>query len=308
MSMELIRSERIRIGQADVMANRTSPVYSREKISTNTDTHPAPSIVEAAQKDATQNQEQQRKEHLQKIFQVGEYSMYTKEPRPMKFEAFRHASYEFLTSPGAFFKNFGKHVSAIDTEFRGHDIGGAKERLERSGELAKIVTLFTIFDYATSKPFELLFPLKKGEHLSADDVRVNARNRAFKKLVEVMNDKYATALGNLYVEKLTGKRGFIHEVADKGADTIQTGFPKSEDWINGATLESYIRLASQVPIAGAIVEQIATRLAGWQEKSALHTATGKMTYMGLGVLIRESRVAGKMEADEITEAVARTLI
>ncbi len=110
-----------------------------------------------------------------------------------------------------------------------------------------------------------------------------------------MNDKYATALGNMLVQKVTGQRGFIHEVADKGADTIQEGFKQTQDWVNGATLESYIRIASQIPILGAFIEQGSSRLAMLQEKSPVHTATGKMIYMALGVFIKFQRAAAKNE-------------
>lgn len=248
----------------------------------------------------------ERQLHWQKLLGTGEFSPYQKEKKAPKGDAFRNAYYELLANPGDFIKNFGTHVHNIDTDIRGRDIGGAKERLDRSAAYAGMIALFTAFDFATSKPLEYI-PIRKGT-LSAEDVAHNGKIKAFKKLWEVMNDKYATALGNMLVEKVSGKRGYIHEVADKGADTLQTAFPKTNDLVNGATLESYIRLVSQIPIAGALVEQGTARLSGWQEKSSLHTATGKMLYMALGILIREHRVAGKMSAEELTEAAARLVI
>ncbi len=257
--------------------------------------------------------------HWQKVLQMGEYTPYDKEKKPIKWDAFRDASYEWITDPGKFIKNAGTHIRKIDYEFRGEkDIGGVEERLERVGALVKIITLFTAFDYVTSKPVEWLFPvtLDKEEpkqniinklHLTSDQLRFNARNRAMRKLIDVMNDKYATALGNKFAENLSGKRGFIHEVADKGADTIQTGWKETNDYVNGATLESYIRIISQIPIAGALFEQATSRLAMLQERSPLHTATGKMIYMALGVFIAESRSAGKMEAEELLAAMVRVI-
>jgi len=253
-------------------------------------------------------------QHWQTIFQNGDYNLYDRNRKPVQWDAFRDASYEWVTNPAEFIKNFGTHIHNIDTDFRGgKDAGGAKERLERVGAMLGVIAAFTAFDYVTSKPFEGLFPeIKDNGHLTKEEYRANGKNNAITKLIEVLNDKYATALGNMLGERLTGKRGFIHEVADKGADTIQTAYPNKlphsmNDWVNGATLESYIRIISQVPVAGALFEQGVTRLALWQERTPLHTATGKMIYMALGVFIRENRKAAHMGTDEYAAAVARMM-
>lgn len=251
-----------------------------------------------------------RKKHWEKVFQVGEHSPYDKNKKPPQFDALREALYEAIYKPGAFVTHMGQHVRKIDADFRGgKDIGGAKERLERVAALSGVVALFTAFDYATSKPLEKLFPVikKDAKLMTPDDLRFNARVGGMKKIVEVLNDKYATALGNMLVEYLSGKRGYIHEVADKGADTLQVGFEKTNDLVNGATLESYMRILSQVPIAGALFEQVVTRLSMLQEKSSLHTATGKMLYMGLGVFIRNNREADKMDGAELSGLLARSI-
>lgn len=252
-----------------------------------------------------------RKKHWEKVFQVGEHSPYDKNKKPPQFDALREALYEAIYTPGTFVTHMGEHVRKIDTDFRGgKDIGGAKERLERVAAFSGVIALFTAFDYATSKPLEKLFPVikkEKPDFLTPDDLRFNARVESMKKIVDVLNDKYATALGNMLVEYLSGKRGYIHEVADKGADTLQVGFKNTNDLVNGATLESYMRIISQVPIAGALFEQFVTRLSMLQEKSSLHTATGKMLYMGLGVFIRNNREADKMDGAELSGLLARSI-
>ena len=186
-----------------------------------------------------------------------------------------------------FIKNFGEHVRKIDYEFRGEkDAGGAEERLERVGALLGVIAVFTAFDWATSfwKDDESLF-FGKVPRETGDPAR-DGNIAAFTKLVEVMNDKYATALGNMLGERLSGKRGFIHEVSDKGADTLTVGLKdKYEDLVNGPNLEAVQRILFQIPIAGALLEQGTTRLSLWQEKSSLHTATGKMFYMALGAYL-----------------------
>ncbi|MBI5019727.1 hypothetical protein HZB58_05675 [Candidatus Gottesmanbacteria bacterium] len=251
-----------------------------------------------------------RKKHWEQVFQVGEHSPYDKKKKPPQFDALREALYEAIYKPGSFVSHMGQHVRKIDADFRGgKDIGGAKERLERVAAFSGVIALFTAFDYATSKPLEKLFPVvkKDAKLMTPDDLRFNARVGGMKKVVEVLNDKYATALGNMLVEHLSGKRGYIHEVADKGADTLQVGFEKTNDLVNGATLESYMRIISQVPIAGALFEQVVTRLSMLQEKSSLHTATGKMLYMGLGVFIRNNREADKMDGAELSGLLARSI-
>lgn len=257
-------------------------------------------------KDWKKSLDTERKLRWQRVFQVGEFTPYQK--KEIKWDSLRNAWYASLTNPAAFLAHVVEHIRKIDIDLRGgKDIGGAKERLERVGALIGVIALFTAFDYATSKPFEKLFPIKTGQNLTQDEVLANGRMGAIKKIIEVMNDKYATALGNMLVEKLSGKRGFIHEVADKGADTLQVGFDEINDWVNGATLESYLRILYQVPVAGALFEQAITRLAMLQEKSSIHTATGKMLYMGLGVFIRDTRKASKMSEAELANVLARVI-
>jgi len=243
----------------------------------------------------------------QKMFENGDQPLYSKDKGPIKFDALKKAVETAMSDPIDFVKHGGEHIRAIDTDFRGgRDAGDIKERAQRVGVLLGITGVFTAFDYATSKPFKKIFPVLKDDQLhGVDEMQKNMRNSTVMKLIDVMNDKYATALGNMLAQKLTGKRGFIHEVADKGADTIQVGYPITNDLINGATLESYMRIAAQFPVFGALIEQGFTRLSMLQEKSPLHTATGKMAYMALGVFIRENRKIGKMKADELISAVAR---
>ena len=230
-------------------------------------------------------------QHWQTIFQNGDYNLYDRNRKPVQWDAFRDASYEWVTNPAEFIKNFGTHIHNIDTDFRGgKDAGGAKERLERVGAMLGVIAAFTAFDRATSfwMDDESLFfgkiPRKTG------DLARDAKVEAFVKLAEVMNDKYATALGNMLVERLSGKRGYVHEVSDKGADTLTVGLKDNfEDWINGPNLEAAQRILFQVPIAGALLEQGLTRLSLLQERSALHTATGKMIYMAVGMYMFTKR-------------------
>ena len=235
----------------------------------------------------------------QKMFDNGDQVLYNREKGRIKTGALKAALSEAKTDLPAFMQNFGKHVHAIDTDFRGgRDAGDVKERLQRTGTLLGVLGLFTAFDWGTSKaieqPFNRIFPLA-GKTKETDKQYIAMRG-ALRKVLEVMNDKYASVLGNMLVENLSGKRGFIHEVADKGADTITVGIDGWDDWVNGSTLESAQRILFQVPIAGAILEQGLTRLSMFQEKSPLHTVTGKMLYMGLGVLLRELEVGKKPSA------------
>ena len=243
-----------------------------------------------------------------KMFENGDQPLYDKNKGPVKFDALR----EVFVNPAS--KSISEHVMAIDKDFRGgRDAGDIKERAQRVAVLIGIAGGFTLFDYITTKPFEGKFPVDKADAstLTPDVLKLNARNGAIMTLIDVMNDKYASALGNMLAEKLTGKRGFIHEVADKGADTVQVGFTKTKDLMNGATLESYLRILSQVPIAGALVEQAFVRLSLFQESSPLHTATGKMVYMALGVYTKFARAAAGKEsplnAEDVIGAAARTM-
>lgn len=250
----------------------------------------------------------ERQMHWQNVLQMGEYNRY-ENIQPIKWDALRDATYEWVNNPGEFLKHFGEHIRKIDTDFRGgRDIGDTKIRFERAVAFSGIITLFTAFDYATSKPFKKWLPTRKEDLLQTPaDFQNNMTNATLKRLIEVINDKWSTVLGNMLVERLTGERKYIHETSDKAADTIQLGFENTKDWVNGATLESLIRVISQVPIAGALFEQGVTRVARLQEKSAINTTTGKAMYVALGVLIkhvRKSSEGGFSKADQ-AEIVAR---
>lgn len=225
-----------------------------------------------------------RQKHWQKIFQSDDYKLYDRERKSVKWDAFRDACYESMMNPVAFIKNFGNHISKIDYEFRGEkDAGSAKVRMERVAVMLGVIGAFTVFDRATSFWIDDKSLFFGRIPRNTDDRARDARVAAFVKLSEVMNDKYATALGNMGVEKLTGKRGFVHEVSDKGADTLTVAMmDRLEDWVNGPNLEAAQRILFQVPIAGALLEQGLTRLSLLQESSSIHTATGKMFYMALG--------------------------
>lgn len=219
-----------------------------------------------------------------KMFQTGELTPYDREKPPIKWDAFVNASYEWINDPISFIKNFGEHVKNIDYEFRGEkDIGNAKERLQRTGALLGVFGAFFAFDYLTGPVWETEF----NRHFPGTDSRKDPNNKVYaavRKFVSVLNDKYASDLSNLAVTELTGEKGgFNHQIADKGADTLNTGFAeKFDDKMNAPMIESVLRILFQVPIAGALLEQGAVRLTNFQEKSGLHTNFGKMVYMAVG--------------------------
>lgn len=221
----------------------------------------------------------------QKIFDNGDQPLYDTKKGPIKFDAVKEVFNNFNS------KSVGEHIMAIDKDFRGgRDAGSMKERAQRVGVLMGVLGAFTAFDHVTSMWFDddsfafKRYPRKTG------DLRRDAKVEAFLKVAEVINDKYASALGNMLVENLTGKRGFIHEVADKGADTITVAFKDSmDDLVNGPNLESAQRILFQVPIVGALLEQGFTRLSMLQETSSIHTATGKAFYMAMGVYLATRR-------------------
>lgn len=231
-------------------------------------------------------------EYWREIFQVGDHALYTKEgPKPIKWDAFHGATYEAITSPGTFIKNFPEHVKKIDYEFRGEkDIGGLRIRAERVAALLALSSAFWAFDYVTGpvwgNEFDRLTKKWQGK-----DIQRNAIAAAAKKFVSVLNDKYATDLSNLIVDKLTGMRSnFNHQIADKGTDTLNTGFWEAlDDKVNAPMIESGLRILFQVPVVGALFEQAALRVTKFQETSSLHTNFGKMVYMSIGSYLYVAR-------------------
>lgn len=225
------------------------------------------------------------------MFQTGDLTPYDRNKKAPKWDAYKAAMREMFTDPASFVKHFGEHVRKVDYELRGEkDIGDAKTRLQRIGILLLLGGVFWGFDYVTGPVWKTEFDrLTKG--WKGDVKQRRALVAAVMKFVSVLNDKYATDLSNLAVDKLTGvKSGFNHQIADKGTDTINVGFVDVlEDKANAPMIESALRILFQIPVVGALIEQGAVRLTNFQEKSSLHTNFGKMNYVALGTYINIMR-------------------
>ena len=205
------------------------------------------------------------------MYQTGELSPYKKNKGPVKFDALRDASYEAITDPFAAMQHLGEHIRAIDTDFRGGvDIGDAKTRLMRMAVMAGNMVPFIVFDTVTSIPGNILGKvletnMNKGQ-IGKDKYNISTATvgaiAGFKRAVEVGNDKFTTALADIWVTKLTGEKGaWTHEASDKSGDFLNSAVPEYiEDFVNGPVVESGMRFLYQIPIFGALVEQGWTRL------------------------------------------------
>lgn len=258
-------------------------------------------------------------QYWRNMYQTGELSPYKKDRAPVKFDAVRDATYEAITEPVKAIKNIGKHIRAIDIDFRGGvDIGDTKVRLQRMAIMVGNIVPFLAFDIATSIPSGLIFeyvdPRMKvdAQNIPADGQKFHperVKNSVWssaKKIIEVQNDKVVTALGDMWVYRLTGEKGaWVHEAADKSADFGQTAAEDYlKDVINGPVLESAARFVFQIPVAGALFEQFWTRLSGLQERSQLNKGIAKSFYMGAGTLIYVLRGLKHQTADNKKRAIS----
>ncbi len=209
-----------------------------------------------------------------------ENSPYSKKERKIEWGSAKEAFDEMKHDFPSFIKNYSDHIRAIDVDLRGgRDPGEAKERLQRVAALSGIMALWIAFDAGTS------YPIKKVMHkyfpLHGDNSHRDASIQFFGKLIEVMNDKLASAWGGDLADHLAGKRvAFPTEPPDKLADVLTVAFPQPfEDYVNGSVLESLFRIIYQVPIYGALFEQGMTRIARLQGKSGQNKGIGKAMYM-----------------------------
>lgn len=228
------------------------------------------------------------------MYQTGETNPYRKDRKPVQWDAFRDASYEMIMQPGEFAKHIGEHIRAIDTDFRGGvDIGDAKVRLQRMAAMGANIVPYFVFDVVTSIPAALIETyvenwLSANGHLDKDTRKtVNTYLRGAKKIIDVQNDKVVTALGDIIASKQAGEKVyFTHELSDKGADLAQTAMEDYlKDAINGPVLESINRILYQIPIGGALWEQLCARITALQERSPLNKGIAKSMYMGVGTAI-----------------------
>lgn len=249
----------------------------------------------------------ERQAYWRSMYQTDETNPYRKDKQPIQWNAFKHASYELMTEPVTFAKNLAQHIRAIDIDFRGGvDIGDGKLRLQRALAMAGNAVPFFVFDVLTSIPSGLAGEyakewIKRNGHLDAETQKtVNAMLNGAIKIMDVQNDKVVTALGDILASKRTGEKAyFTHEIWDKAADLGQTAMDDYvKDAINGPVLESVNRILYQVPIAGALWEQLCARITALQEKSALNKGIAKSYYMGIGTAIGVYREVKNKTIDE----------
>lgn len=213
------------------------------------------------------------------------------------------AIHELFTDPKAYWKNRKQHVHDIDYGIRGgREIDPVDIRLKRMGVLFVMGSLFAGYDYLTGKyVIDGLFDRIFHKNWDNEKSYKGAWSQGWRKIVEVLNDKYTSDMANYLGEQLTGvKKPIVHELPDKAADMITFGFSEIKDKVNGTVLESIMRLTYQIPIFGAITEQIFTRITEFQERSSFHKDTFKAIYSGLGVLIGASREARKLQKSQST--------
>lgn len=221
-----------------------------------------------------------------------------KKKEKIKFDSIKGAIHEMFTDPKSYWDKRKEWVKAIDKDLRGgRELDPLDIRMKRVATLGATAVLFSAFDMATGKV--LIDPLFTSAFGKGWEKNEDSANGAWiswaRKFVEVLNDKYASDIANWGAEKLTGKRvTYVHELPDKANDMITTGFrDELSDKVNGSVLESLMRISYEVPIAGAISEQILTNITGFQERSSFHKDTGKAIFMATGVLIDKLRKANK---------------
>lgn len=237
---------------------------------------------------------EEKQTYWRNMYQTEETNPYRKDKKPVQWDAFRDASYELIMEPSEFAKHIGKHIRAIDMDFRGGvDIGDAKVRLQRMAAMGANIVPYFVFDVVTSIPSGLIEEyvdkwLSVNGHLDKETRKtVDAYLRGAKKIIDVQNDKVVTALGDIMASKRAGEKVyFTHEISDKGADLVQTAMEDYlKDAINGPVLESINRMLYQIPIGGALWEQLCARITALQERSALNKGIAKSIYMGVGTAI-----------------------
>lgn len=215
-------------------------------------------------------------------------------------------------------------IMALDLALRGgadkpyNQLGDMGHRALRMTVMAANVVPFTIFDIVTSIPGNLFLEgvkLNKDNHKKLREGNAatdEEKNRAAvisglldgpRRGLEIANDKFTTALGDRFVQMLTGEKGqWIREPSDKMGDFLDGSVGMyAEDAVNGPIVESTMRLLYNIPVAGAIIEQGWTKLAKWQESSPFTKATGKAVFGGLGIMI--GTVLSLKETDKKTQAI-----
>lgn len=242
------------------------------------------------------------------MYRTGKLSPYQKERPGISLKAAKDA-WENPQSQGVDSK-----IMAVDLALRGgadkeyNQLGGLEQRAKRMGTMALNTVPAIAMDIVTSIPPNLLqtafeVHFKDKLKVARADLDKDKNNLEKQKLVnklvpmssilstagkigEVMNDKNVTAAGDWWMKKLTGEKTgwFTGESSDKLNDLLTYGFgDKIEDFVNGPTIESVFRVIYEVPVVGALVEQVWTRWTLFQSKTQFHKGNLKGVYAGIGL-------------------------
>lgn len=242
------------------------------------------------EKDAVEPKVEEKPTEVQKywrdMYRTGKLSPYQKDRPGLSWEAISMAWIDPQTQGET------NRFMAVDMAMRGgadkeyNQLGDMGHRAERMAVMTANVAPYLAFDVLTSIPASLV--IEAGYEKALKSQKANQAFRGavsgLRKIDEVANDKVVTAMSDIIVRKMTGEKGgWVHEAPDKLADTLQTALPDYyKDMVNGPVLQSVSQAAFNVPIAGALFEQIWTRVSLWQEQSQLNKGLAKSLYMGVG--------------------------
>ncbi len=177
---------------------------------------------------------------------------------------------------------------------KAQDAAKVDKQSQKEGILAQAVAsqkMETVADEKIPKEVEELIekiqiPPKLQESINALTGQIGGV-KLFWRMTEVMNDKNVTAFGNTIQRHLTGEKGwFTSEASDKLNDLLTAAFKDvAEDFLNGPTIESLFRIAYQVPVFGALFEQVWTRWSNFQSYNEYTKGNLKGAYAGIGAAI-----------------------
>lgn len=248
------------------------------------------------------------------MYRTGKLSPYQKDRPAVEWSALVDFGKKYIGHPIAFYTKSGNDIMELDMRLRGgadkeyNQLGDMSKRATRMGVMALNTVPAITMDIVTSIPPNLLqtaidVHFKNQLKAARADLEKDKNNSEKQKLVnklvpissvlktagkigEVMNDKNVTAAGDWWVKKLTGEKTgwFTGESSDKLNDLLTYGFgDKIEDFVNGPTIESLFRIIYEVPVLGALVEQVWTRWTLFQSKTAFHKGNLKAVYAGIGI-------------------------
>lgn len=219
-----------------------------------------------------------------KVFESHDQNPY--KSREGKWQAHKDAVKTLVIHPVDFFRD----VREWDKKLRGgRDLGSISDRIERSSIFTTLMLASMGVDLFASETFFMRVTNALRKNRNSDPITSPKEHRVANTLrfaTDIVEDKFVVGLVNVGLEQITGDKKFVSEWSEQFSDFINKAFPEYADVANGTAVECFVRVLSQFPITGSVIENVHGAITRRSDRNSLTKGLGKAIAIGAGVYLQ----------------------